>query len=69
MTSISGHFHDFFAETGIGPGRSYRFVFADGQHDFPDVFGPAQDAVRDLIAAALKRGGFDNVTVACYYQA
>ena len=29
----------------------------------------AQDAVRDLISAALKRGGFDNVTVACYYQA
>ena len=29
----------------------------------------AQDAVRQLIAAALKRGGFDNVTVACYYQA
>ena len=29
----------------------------------------ARDAVRDLIAAALKRGGYDNVTVACYYQA
>ncbi len=29
----------------------------------------AQDAVRELIATALKRGGFDNVTVACYYQA
>ena len=22
-----------------------------------------------IIAAALKRGGYDNVTVACYYQA
>jgi len=31
--------------------------------------GSARDAVRDLIAIALKRGGFDNVTVACYYQA
>ena len=31
--------------------------------------GTAQDAVRELIATALKRGGFDNVTVACYYQA
>ena len=29
----------------------------------------ARDAVRDLIASALKGGGFDNVTVACYYQA
>lgn len=29
----------------------------------------ARDAVRDLIAAALKRGGYDNVTVTCYYQA
>ena len=29
----------------------------------------AQDAVRGLITTALKRGGFDNVTVACYYQA
>ena len=29
----------------------------------------AQDAVRELIATALKRGGYDNVTVACYYQA
>ena len=29
----------------------------------------AQEAVRELIAIALKRGGFDNVTVACYYQA
>ena len=31
--------------------------------------GSARDAVRELIAIALKRGGFDNVTVACYYQA
>ncbi len=31
--------------------------------------GSAQEIVRDLIAAALKRGGYDNVTVACYYQA
>lgn len=31
--------------------------------------GSAQEAVRGLIAIALKRGGFDNVTVACYYQA
>lgn len=29
----------------------------------------AQEAVRELISTALKRGGFDNVTVACYYQA
>ena len=29
----------------------------------------AQEAVRLLISGALKRGGFDNVTVACYYQA
>ena len=31
--------------------------------------GSAQEIVRDLIATALKRGGYDNVTVACYYQA
>ena len=31
--------------------------------------GSARDVVRVLISAALKRGGFDNVTVACYYQA
>lgn len=31
--------------------------------------GTAQDAVRELISAALRRGGFDNVTVTCYYQA
>ena len=29
----------------------------------------AQEAVSRLIGAALKRGGQDNVTVACYYQA
>ena len=28
----------------------------------------AQEAVRSLITAALKRGGFDNVTVACCFQ-
>ena len=28
----------------------------------------AQDAVRGLITTALKRGGFDNVTVACCFQ-
>ena len=37
--------------------------------DIVNKSGSAQDAVRDLIAIALKRGGFDNVTVACYYQA
>ena len=31
--------------------------------------GSARDVVRELISAALKRGGFDNVTIACYYQA
>jgi protein phosphatase len=31
--------------------------------------GSAQEAVRELISTALKRGGFDNVTVACYFQA
>ena len=37
--------------------------------DIMNRIGSAQDAVRELIATALKRGGFDNVTVACYYQA
>ena len=37
--------------------------------DLMNKSGSAQDAVRELIAAALKRGGYDNVTVACYYQA
>ena len=37
--------------------------------DIMNRCGSAQDAVRELIAAALKRGGHDNVTVACYYQA
>ena len=31
--------------------------------------GSAQEAVRGLISTALKRGGYDNVTVTCYYQA
>ena len=37
--------------------------------DIVSCSGSAQDAVRLLIASALKRGGHDNVTVACYYQA
>ena len=37
--------------------------------DLMNKSGSAQDAVHDLIAAALRRGGYDNVTVACYYQA
>jgi len=37
--------------------------------DIMDRSKSAQEAVRLLISTALKRGGFDNVTVACYYQA
>ena len=37
--------------------------------DIMDRSKSAQEAVRLLISGALKRGGFDNVTVACYYQA
>jgi protein phosphatase len=37
--------------------------------DIVNRCGSARDIVRELIAIALKRGGFDNVTVTCYFQA
>ena len=36
--------------------------------DIMNRCGSAQEVVRELISIALKRGGYDNVTVACYYQ-
>ena len=37
--------------------------------DIVNRAGSSQEAVRILIATALKRGGFDNISVVCYYQA
>ena len=40
-----------------------------GSRSFETIYRYTLQAVRELFAIALKRGGYDNVTVACYYQA